>query len=258
MEECKAKSILLSANIKLSADEGEPLDTDKFPYSQLVGSLMYISVCTRPDIAFTVGALARYMAKPTIVHWQTAKGVLRCLSSTVDYGIHFTPTWSIDFIGYCDADYAGDLDTRRSTTGYLFKLAGGLVCWSSKRQATVAGSTTEAEYMAAATAVKEALGLRNLLSDFSISVTPISIMADNQSAIKLLRNPISSLKTKHIDVVYHFTREKVMRGDITFSYVKTDDMLADIMTKGLPRNKHEACCQGDEHHSHLLPVLKRP
>jgi ribonuclease HI len=243
MDDCKTKATPLSPSIKLSAEDGDPLDTDKFPYSQLVGSLMYIAVCTRPDISYAVGALARYMAKPTTVHWQAAKGVLRYLAGTADFGITFGSTTD-GLIGYCDADYAGDTDTRRSTTGYVFLMAGGAVSWSSKRQQTIAASTTEAEYMAAAAAVKEALWLRNLLADFNIQITPVTLFADNQSAIKLLRNPISSLRSKHIDVIHHFARERVMKGDVMFSYIRTDDMLADMMTKALAGPKHFVCCKG--------------
>jgi hypothetical protein len=98
--------------------------------------------------------------------------------------------------------------------------------------------------MAAAAAVKEAMWLRNLLADFKIDETPVKILADNQSAIKLLKNPISSQRSKHIDVIHHFARERVKRGDVTFAYVKTDDMWADMMTKALPAPKHLACCKG--------------
>ena len=115
----------------------------------------------------------------------------------------------IRLLGYCDADYAGDLDTRRSTTGYVFILNGGAICWSSKRQPTVAASTTEAEYMASAYAVKEALWVRTLMRDLALDTGTVEIMADNQSAIKLLKNPIVSMRSKHIDVIYHFAREKV-------------------------------------------------
>jgi hypothetical protein len=243
MEDSKTKSTPLGLNIKLTADEGEPLDTDIYPYSQLVGSMMYLAVCTRPDIAYAVGALARFMAKPTTVHWQAAKGVLRYLSGTTDYGITFGPG-ELELLGYCDADFAGDTDTRRSTTGFVFLLGGGSISWSSKRQATVAVSTTEAEYMGAAAAVKEALWLRNLLSDFGLDITPVKIYGDNQSTLKLLRNPISTLRSKHIDVIYHFARERVMKGDITFAYVNTSKMLADMLTKAIPTGKHEECCKG--------------
>jgi hypothetical protein len=147
-------------------------------------------------------------------------------------------------LGYCDADYAGDLDTRRSTTGYVFIINGGAVSWQSRRQPTVAVSTSEAEYMAAASAVKEALWLRKLLGDFGDKTTTIEIKGDNQSALKLLRNPISSMRSKHIDIVHHFARERVMRKEVNFTYVSTDKMVADILTKPLSETKHKECCSG--------------
>ena len=119
-------------------------------------------------------------------------------------------------MGYCDSDYAGDLDTRRSTTGYVFIMNGGAITWSSRRQQTVAASTTEAEYMAAAAATKEALWLRKLINDLQKPVSTVTIRADNQGAIKLLKNPITSLRSKHIDVIYHFARERVMRKEVAF------------------------------------------
>jgi transposase InsO family protein len=244
MDDSKTKSIPVSAATKFSKDEGEPLDTTKYPYSELLGSLMYLSVCTRPDISFATGSLARYMSNPTTVHWQAAKGVLRYLAGTSDLGITFGKSGSFDFRGYCDADYAGDIDTRRSTTGYVFTLNGGAISWQSKRQPTVAASTTEAEYMAAAAAVKEGLWLRKLLSDFSINIQPINILADNQSAIKILRNPISSLRSKHIDVIHHFARERVMRNEVVFTYTPTNQMIADVLTKALAGDKFAFCCQG--------------
>ena len=152
LEEGKTKATPLSVGIKLSKDEGEMLDTREHHYSELVGSLLYLSVCTRPDIAQAVGALARYMSKPTAQHWQAAKGVLRYLAGKADNGIVNGQNEKM-LVGYCDAEYAGDLDTRRSTTGYVFLLNDGAISWSSRLQATVAVSTAEAEYMAAAQAV---------------------------------------------------------------------------------------------------------
>ena len=155
--------------LKLTAD-GEPLDTKTHPYSTLIGSLMYLASCTRPDIAQAVGALARYMANPTTAHWTAAKHVLRYLSGTTDYGIVFTPSNS-QLTAFCDANHAGDIDTRRSTTGYVFILNNGAITWSSRLQPTVAASTTEAEYMAAAATVKEALWLRKILTDLDLHFT---------------------------------------------------------------------------------------
>ena len=119
------------------------MDKEQYPYSQLVGSLMYLSVTTRPDISFVVGALARFMSCPTSTHWQAAKDVLRYLEGTKDYGLVFGGSNDLSLIGFCDADYAGDLDTRRSTTGYIFTLNGAAISWQSKRQPTVAVSSTE-------------------------------------------------------------------------------------------------------------------
>ena len=239
----KTKGVPLSPSIKLAKEEGDMLDKEAYPYSQLVGSLMYLAVTTRPDISYAVGALARYMSCPTTTHWQAAKGVVRYLAGTTSYGIIYSGE-SVEFTGYSDADYAGDIDTRRSTTGYVFIMNGGAISWQSKRQPTVAASTSEAEYMAAAAAVKEGLWLRKLLADLDIPTGTISIMADNQSAIKLLRNPISSIRSKHIDVVHHFARERVMRKEVAFHYVKTQDMVADVLTKAVPEVTHKRCCDG--------------
>jgi hypothetical protein len=235
MEECRTLITPLSTATKLTK-EGEPLDTSTNGYSQLVGSLMYLSVCTRSDIAQAVGALARYMANPTTTHWQVAKGVLRYVSGTANYGITFGGDNNI-LEAYCDADYAGDIDTRRSTTGYVFILCGGAISWSSRLQPTVAVSTTEAEYMSAAYAIKEGLWLKILLSELDQDPGTIPIHADSQSAIKLLKNPVFSMRSKHIDIIYHFARERVMRKDVTFKYVSTDKMVADILTKPLASTK---------------------
>ena len=187
-----------------------------------------------------MGALARYMSKPTVEHWQVAKGVLRYVAATVDYGIVFG-RGADAVVGFCDADFAGDLDTRRSTTGYAFLLHGGAVSWSSRLQSTVAVSTVEAEYMSAAAAVKEALWLHVLLAELGMSVKPMLVQCDNQGALKLLKHPIASQRSKHIDVLYHFAREKVMLGEVEFVYCATEDMVADIFTKPLNKSKFEMC-----------------
>ena len=243
--EAKGKSVPISTSVRLAKGDGEPLDVGLHPYSGLVGSLMYLAVCTRPDIAQSVGALGRYMAAPTDTHWQTAKGVLRYLSSTADLGLTWGgPGAQLGLEAYCDADYAGDVDTRRSTTGYVFMLNGGAISWSSRRQQTVAASTTEAEYMAAAHAVKEALWVRKLLDDLQQPVETVLIRADNQSAIKLLKNPVFGQRSKHIDVAYHFARERVASKEIEFLYVDTKLMVADVLTKAVPEAKLAFCRTG--------------
>jgi hypothetical protein len=180
------------------------------------------------------------MSKPTSVHWSAAKTVLRYLAGTTDYGITYG-TGNPGLQVYCDADYAGDIDTRRSTTGYVFILNGGAITWSSRLQPTVAASTTEAEYMAAASTVKEALWLRKLFKDLRLNIDIIAINADSQSAIKLIKNPIISLRSKHIDVIHHFVRERVARNEISFEYIRTEAMVADALTKPVNFTKLNFC-----------------
>jgi len=240
----KTKSIPMSPAIKLTqAEEGSMLDKEKFQFCELVGSLLYLSVCTRPDIAQSVGVLARYMAKPAMEHWTAAKAVLRYIAGTLSSGITFTNNVAV-MEGYCDSDYAGDLDTRRSTTGFVFTFCGAAISWSSKLQPTVAVSTTEAEYMAAAQAVKEALWLRKLIMEFELQFGTMRIYSDNQGAIKLLKHPVASVKSKHIDVIHHFARERVARKEVQFEYISTDLMIADCMTKALAASKFVFCCKG--------------
>ena len=150
--------------------------------------------------------------------------------------------WSGEtLVGYCDADFAGDVDTRRSTTGYVFLMFGGAVSWSSRLQPTVAASTVEAEYLSAAQAVKEALWFRKLGGDLGMDLGTVQIYCNNQGAIRLLKHPIASQRSKHIDVIHHFARERVARKEVGFEYCKTDDMKADILTKALAPGKFKKC-----------------
>ena len=238
LTDAKPRDIPMSLGMRLSKADGDPLDTKAYPYSSLVGALNYIAVTTRPDISFVVGGLSRFMARPTTTHWGMAKAVLRYLAGTATLGITFAGAKPF-FLAYCDSDYAADPDTRRSTTGYLFVLNGGAVTWSSKRQPTVAASTTEAEYIAAAAATKEALWVRKLLASFKADPGTVEIFSDNQGTIKLIRNPVITPRSKHIDVAHHFTRERAARGEVTFTYVPTDKNPADALTKALPLGKFE-------------------
>ena len=243
LQDCKPRQLPLSPALQLSAAEGDLLDKETSSYSQLVGSLLYLSVCTRPDIAHAVGVLTKFMSAPTSTHWQAAQAVLRYVAGTAQHSLVFG-TSTANIIGYSDASYADDLDTRRSTSAFVFIMFGGAVSWMSKRQPTVAASTTEAEYIAAAQATREALWLKQLLLDLDLKPGRLQIRADNQSALKLLRNPVSSNRSKHIDVAYHFARERLARGDIDFSFVGTEAMLADMLTKPVSIAKLEACCTG--------------
>ncbi|KAJ9506512.1 hypothetical protein QJQ45_005032 [Haematococcus lacustris] len=241
MSNAHSKTLPMAAAVKL-VREGEALDTSVHHYSALVGSLLYLSCCTRPDIAFSVGALARHMSAPTKQHWAAACTVLCYLKGTSEQGLLFGGVTGLQ--GFTDADYAGDKDTARSTTGYLFTLNGGAISWSSRLQPTVAMSTAEAEYMAASSATKEALWLRKLMRDLQLEARCVQMSCDNQAALQLLHNPMATARAKHIDVHHHFVRERINRGEVAFSYCHTDSMLADIFTKPLAAVKFNAGKQG--------------
>jgi transposase InsO family protein len=239
MSSAKPKStpMDLSARLVKATRPDELCDVnDKATYMSIVGSLLYLSICTRPDIAQAVGVLSRFMSCPTPAHLSAAKGVLRYLVGMPALGILYRvsdPAFGL--VGFCDADYAGDVSTRRSTTGYVFLVCGGAVSWASRMQATVAASTTEAEYMAASMITKEALWLRNLLVDLGVPVSgPMPVKCDNMAALHLIKQPVVSSRAKHIDVMHHFVRERVLRGELFFSYVASGQMVADCLTKPLP------------------------
>jgi len=174
------------------------------PYASAVGSLMYAMVCTRLDIAHAVGVLSRVMSKPRKEHWTAVKQVFRYLCGTSDYGLCYQGRPGLDRVlhirGFVDADWVGDLDQRRSTSGYVFNLFGGAVSWMSKKQSIVALSIAEAEHMATTHASKEVVWLQRLCSSMGLVQEAIRIDCDSQSAILLAKNPAYHSKTKHIDV----------------------------------------------------------
>jgi hypothetical protein len=167
------------------------------------------------------------------------KRIMRYLKGNLDLKLQLGGQ-HIKLMGYCDANWAGDVNDRRSTTGYAFSLGDGVVSWSSKMQLTVALSTTEMEYMAASQCTREAIWLRQLLDDVRCKYDAGTlIMCDNQGAIALAKNPVYHARTKHIEVHHYFVREKVARGAIILEYCPTEDMLADVLTKALARDRHE-------------------
>lgn len=245
MSDAAIASTPLVSNIVYCSDMGDALsEKDHGIYRELVGALMYLAVCTRPDIAHATGLCARYTHKPTSGHLTAAKHILRYLKGTDKLGITYggNKNQHLDFYGLCDADYAGDVNTRRSTTGYIFLLNGGAVSWNSKLQPTVAISTVEAEYQSACSATREALWMRKLLPDLSINISgPTLIKSDNQGSICLIKNAVQSPRTKHIAVIHHFTRECVLNEQVVFQYLPTSQMIADVFTKVLPPCKFLPC-----------------
>ena len=205
-------------------------------YQNTVGSVMWPAMQTRPDIAYIAGVLSKYLCNPLPEHINAALRVVRYLQGTENLGICFTGSRDsndLDFKAYADSSYADDPDTRRSTSGYVFMLAGGPIAWKSGRQSIVTLSTTEAEYVSLTIAAREAIWIGKLLSEIGYAgrVKPV-IYEDNQPAIDLTHGVTAGHhRTKHIDVRYHFIREQVDKGAMEVRYVPTDEQAADIMTK---------------------------
>jgi hypothetical protein len=215
---------------------------NKSIYQQLVGSLMHLMIGTRPDIANAVNIVSRFAANPSEAHMEAAKRILRYIKGTVDFKLHLQAAGTDSDLplltGYSDADWGGDLVERKSTSGYVFRLGNAAISWQSKRQPTVALSSTESEYMALTLASKEAVWLRTFLLELGLAqdgATPI--YEDNQGCIALARNAsVHHARTKHIDIQHHFVRELVEAGTIVLHYLETHDMVADVFTKPLPVN----------------------
>ena len=215
-------------------------------YQQIIGSLNYAAMTTRPDIAYATNELGRFNATAKQFHLQAAKHVIRYLKGTINIGLVFRrdnkpsphvevysnackPSNQLEF--YTDASWANDLETRRSTSGLLVRFNGNVVTWSSKKQRTVARSSTEAEYVAAADSVSEAIWLRSWVEQVLGETIVVQLMCDNQSAIALAKNDTFHQRTKHIDVSHHFIREQIEFGNIKVHYVPTAEQDADILTK---------------------------
>ena len=239
MQDSNPTSTPVDVNSKLqpAKDTDEPLNQTK--YQSAVGSLMYLAVSTRPDISYAVNNLARFNLNPQKEHWTALKRVLRYLNGTINHGLLYKQGGPERLVGYSDADWAGDLSDRKSTSGYIFMFNGGPVSWSSKKQKCVALSTAEAEYVALSAAVQECIWLRQLEAELSsTNDIPTLIFEDNQSTIGMAKNPQFHGRAKHIDIRHHFVREQLAHGTIQLKYCPTTEMTADILTKGLNRERY--------------------
>ncbi|KAK2989971.1 hypothetical protein RJ640_004134 [Escallonia rubra] len=232
MKDCNPVSTPTEFGLMLNKDhEGEKVDSTL--YKQIVGSLMYLTA-TRPDIMHSVSLISRYMENPTEKHMLAAKRIFRYLQGTRDFGLFYKKSKKLDFFGFTDSDYAGDQDDRRSTSGYVFMLGTGAVSWSSKKQSIVTLSTTEAEFVAATACACQAIWLRRILEELQFKQTGATIVfCDNNSAIKLSKNPVLHGRSKHIDVKYYFLRDLSIDGTIDVKYCRSEAQVADIFTKPL-------------------------
>jgi hypothetical protein len=223
--------------VKLTSPE-----IDVKAYQSAIGALMYPMLGTRPDLAYTVAALGRHSANPGADHQRALDRAFRYLQATNDWQLvfqHGAPGGNT-LHGFVDADWASDVNDRKSTSGFVFMLGGAAISWSSKKQTSMALSSTEAEYIAAAHATREVVWLRRLLAESGLDLRrPTVLHVDNQSAIAIARNPEFHDRTMHIEVRHHFIRHKVEGEEIHLEYTPTDDQVANVLTKGLVREKHE-------------------
>jgi hypothetical protein len=234
MEDCNSVCSPIVPGCKLVKDEAGKA-TDATLYKQMIGCLMY-TLATRPDMAFSVCLAARYMERPTEMHVAAVKRIMRYLKGTLRCGILHKPKAGNELIleGWSDSDYAGDYDDRKSTSGYVFTMNGNAISWCSKKQPIVTLSTTEAEFVSASSCACQCIWLRNVLKHLHVKqASCTSINCDNSSSIKLSKNPIMHGRCKHIDVRYYFLRDLCKEGVIELKYCKTQEQLADIMTKAL-------------------------
>ena len=234
MVDSKLAKTPCSPNTRLFVHEGDLL-SDPHGYRSLVGALHYLTF-TKPNILFAVHQVCQYMAAPTTTHLTATKRMLRYIKRTLFHGIAFTPG-PLNLSVYSDADWVGDLDDRRSTSGILVYLGSNPITWSAKKQPTVSCSSTESEYRALATTLAEVCWLLTLLKDLGIYLSqPPILWCDNVSALAIASNPFFHARTKHIEVDFHFIRERVLRKDLVVKFVLTVDQLADIFTKVSLRN----------------------
>ncbi|KAM2767079.1 hypothetical protein COP1_022920 [Malus domestica] len=248
MVDAKPISTPVPSGKRLSLYDGEPL-SDGSSFRSVVGALQYL-LFTRPDIAYAVNQVCQFMHSPTTAHWAAVKRILRYLKGTHDHGLLYKPS-PLTLTAFADADYAGDPDNRRSTGGHCIFLGDNLISWSSKKQRGVSRSSTEAEYRQLAYTSAHLSWFHNLFRDLYLPLQPHRLWCDNISAIAVASNPVYQARMRHVEVDYHYIRDKVIRKEIEVGYVATTDQIANFLTKGLSSVRFHYLIS-------KLPVRQRP
>lgn len=243
MSDCNPVSTPMDTNQKLSMsmspnNEEERQEMSKVPYMQAIGCLLFAAQVSRPDISYAVNMLSRYSTNPGRAHWEAAKRVMRYLKGTIEKGLVYKPNLDNTITGYCDADWAGNIDDRQSTTGYIFVYQSAAISWSTKKQKTVALSSTEAEFMSITAAIQESVWLKRLENEMNPDAKKtMKIFCDNKGALHVAMNNNYSNRTKHVDIKAKFIRQKIDEKEVALEYISTNEMLADVFTKALPCQK---------------------
>lgn len=245
MGDAKPVSTPLASHFRLSKSQSPETEEDrefmaKIPYASAIGSLMYAMVCTRPDIGHAVGVVSRFMSNPGKVHWEAVKWILRYLRGTTDKCLYFGKG-ELKVQGFVDADFGGEVDHRKSTTGYIFTVGNTAVSWMSQLQKIVALSTTEAEYVAVTEASKEMIWLQGLLTELGFKQEKNVLHSDSQSAIHLAKNSAFHSRTKHIGLRYHFIRSLLEDEVLILEKIQGCKNPADMLTKTVLIEKLKLC-----------------
>ncbi|XP_075489478.1 uncharacterized protein LOC142528320 [Primulina tabacum] len=230
-ENTKHMKTPMGSTEKLSKDD-VAAGVDNTQYRSIIGSLLYLSA-SRPDIMFSVCLCARYQADPKVTHLKAVKRILRYIAGIVDLGLWYIKETNSNLVGFSDADWAGNLDDRKSTTGGCFYLGNNFVSWYSRKQNCVSLSTAESEYVAAASCCSQLLWMNQMIKDYGFNSDTLFVYCDNSSAIDISKNPVQHSQTKHINIRHHFIRDLVEKGTIRMEFVETENQLADIFTKPL-------------------------
>jgi histone deacetylase 1/2 len=236
MENCRATSTPMVASDRLCRESGMLLGTeDATRYRSIVGGLQYLTL-TRPDLSFAVNKVCQFLSQPTDQHWEVVKRILRYVKGTLDTGLRIRKSNLTGVSIFTDADWAGDIDDRRSTSEFAVFVGPNLISWSAKKQPTVSRSSTEAEYKALGNGVAEAMWVESVLKELGVPRQRTAILwCDNLGATYLTANPVFHARTKHIEIDFHFVRERVASGDLDVRFISMNDQLADVFTKPATR-----------------------
>ena len=227
----------IGTHTRLTKDENG-VSVDQSLYRSMIGSLLYLTA-SRPDLCYSVGVCARFQANPKESHLAAVKRIIKYVSGTIDFGIWYSFDTNPSLVGFCDADWAGNAEDRKSTSGGCFFLGNNLVSWFSKKQNSISLSTAEAEYIAAGSSCTQLIWMKQMLEDYGVTQGVLTLYCDNTSAINISKNPVQHSRTKHIDIRHHFIRELVEEKIISLEHVSTEKQLADIFTKGLDHKRFE-------------------